>query len=117
VKTGPAIAMAGKWEFAGTYCAAGEADRVCGKEGARPRLGVRGHRRQCDAALRLRQSVGAMASHFGINLYAAGFPRFLWEIRQLSSAAAGKLLGGDASKMGGSGAGRSPSGRLAPVSG
>ncbi|WEK46909.1 MAG: hypothetical protein P0Y56_01075 [Candidatus Andeanibacterium colombiense] len=70
MKTGLALAMAGKWNFAGPQRAAGEADRVCGKKVARPRkAGVRCRcGRHRDAALRLRQSVGTVASHFGINL-------------------------------------------------
>jgi hypothetical protein len=69
VKTGLAVAMAGNWNSAGTHRAAGEADRVCGKEFARPRMGVRRQRRRrCVTALRLRLSVGTLASLFGINL-------------------------------------------------
>jgi len=70
VKTGSLFTGAGNGKAAGTHSAPGEADRVCGKKFARPRdAGVRCQsRRQCNAALRLRQSIGTMASHFGINL-------------------------------------------------
>ncbi|HTN14507.1 MAG TPA: hypothetical protein VL094_06845 [Sphingomonadaceae bacterium] len=65
--------VAGNGNFAGLQGAAGEAERVCGNQIARPLAGILRRRppRHRNTAYWLRRSDGAKASHFGINLYAA----------------------------------------------